>query len=878
MKKILALVLILAMLIPMGAIAQAEEADVRPFYAIQWADFKSDLTYNWYMPYFWANSGRMNDPLHSVAWNNEYDITKIAYKLKELFDTYPEGTRYLNYCLVATAFGTLAEDVVFVDKGVEVSQQWLSAFLKVYSEIGGKLDGLSAGTAFEDLYAVYIHDRYWRKDNLIYQKIVDNPLYATDIRPALEARGFKFYDNISEYTPEIYSIHPNAGAEYSQSRAIWDAVLRSYINGKITEACAPLWEYYPDAQVSDYQSKNVKSWLKELTDNGGTIVAGGNYTAAGTASSKNGYSSRPSGFYEDSTTKTPVYRTLPGFNRAIYEDTVFHHFLYDVNIFKNTYLGADDGKVNFWIAHYFNTNSDPLGTARTPYYTETLLHMGMLDPQYFLGFILESDVGSTEDYEFSFQILDQIMGELTRVVGGTDRKPIDVTTTWNEYFVISGMQVGGKNIWRLTPDTSMVSLENFQVAGDDPTFSVAGQTVTFPQGTIIETGVIQGLDENENVIDNNHCGYWIETPADVIPVMSRIENYHSTYPAYSEDYEVFVPGTEYNYNNALPANCWEAKKVGSGSATVQTVGDNQVLALTGGFTLKNVNMPKNITAGDTYAENQAWEVEVTIPSDMATDAELVLLNASDAKKKSDDGGFKVAGNKVYYSQNGEYTELADVTLNPGSTYRFVRDMNFNNAESYTCDYYVYDGEGKLLGSEKDVVIGATFALPVVGIGMSCSGVSGDAVYLDNYKLYPTGVTTDFELYGAKEGMQITEMDQAQAQAVAYRLSWMNATNTEAVYKVMAAFYNGDKLVEEKVIKEIKMTPGLERIDTGVVETPEGQSVLVYLKAESVAADNNEKTPSEPNMILILGIAAAVVIVSVAVVLLLVPKKKTKKKK
>ena len=151
MKKILAFVLVLAMLVPMGMMVQAEEAEVRPFYSIQWAGFESELTYTWYMPYFWANSGRMNDPLRSIAWNNEYDITKIAHKLKDLFDTYPEGTRYLNYCLVSTAFGTLAEDVVFVDKGVEVSQQWLSAFLKVYSEIGGKLDGLSAGTAFEDL-------------------------------------------------------------------------------------------------------------------------------------------------------------------------------------------------------------------------------------------------------------------------------------------------------------------------------------------------------------------------------------------------------------------------------------------------------------------------------------------------------------------------------------------------------------------------------------------------------------------------------------------------------------------------------------------------------------------------------------------------------
>lgn len=875
MKKILAFIMILALLIPMGTIAHAEEAEVKPFYIIQWSNFKSELSYNWYMPYFWANSGRMNQPLESIAWNNEYDISKMAKNLKELFDTYPDGTRYINYNLVGTAFDVLQEDVIFVDKGVEVSQQWLSAFLKEYYALGGKLDGLSTGIAFEDLYAIYVHDRYAKKDPMIYKKIVENPLYATDIRPKLKERGFKFYENITDLTPEIYSIHPNSGSEYSASRGIWDAVLRSYINGKITEACEPLWEYYPEASVSDYQSKNVKTWLKELNDNGGLVSSTANITTAGTASSKNGYSSRPHNFYLNAAANGVAFKTLPGFNRAIYEDSVFHHFLYDANIFKNTYLGSDSGSINFWVAHYFNTNSDPLGVAKTPYYTEAMLHMGMLNPQYFLGFILENDAGGEEEFELSLQILDQILGELTRVVGGADRKPIGVNVTWNDYYVVSGMQVGGKNIWRLTPDTSMVSLEDFKVESNDPTFSVAGQTITFPQGKIIETGTIYGWDKEENLIENNHCGYWIETPIDVMPVTSRVESYHSTYPAYAEDYEGFEVGMEYNYKNALPVSCWEIKKVGNGSALIQADGDNQVLALTGSYTLKNVNMPKNITAGDTYAENQAWEVEVKIPSDMAGDAELILLNAFDTKKKSDDGGFKVVGNKVYYSENGAYTELSGVSLTPGNKYRFVREMNFNDAEAFSADYYVYDADGKLLGSAKNIGINE-FELPVAGIGMSCDGIAGEALLLDNYKLYPTKVGYDFELYSADLGVKVKETDKAQAQDVAYRFSWMNATNTETDYKVMAAYYAGDKLVEEKVIEEIKMAPGAERIDTGIVNAPEGQSVLVYLKSDTPAADSEGKTPSSPNLILILVIAAAVVMVAAVLVLLLLPKKKTKK--
>ena len=179
MKKILAFIMILALLIPMGTIAHAEEAEVKPFYIIQWSNFKSELSYNWYMPYFWANSGRMNQPLESIAWNNEYDISKMAKNLKELIDTYPDGTRYINYNLVGTAFDVLQEDVIFVDKGVEVSQQWLSAFLKEYHALGGKLDGLSTGIAFEDLYAVYVHDRYAKKDPMI---LCTLPIFVPSLR------------------------------------------------------------------------------------------------------------------------------------------------------------------------------------------------------------------------------------------------------------------------------------------------------------------------------------------------------------------------------------------------------------------------------------------------------------------------------------------------------------------------------------------------------------------------------------------------------------------------------------------------------------------------------------------------------------------------
>ncbi len=834
------------------------EVEIQPYYMVNWGKFEPEYSNVYEMPYFWAYGLEPGDTEGRIAWNHETNIDKLVQNLKEEFDSRPAGTRYINFCLPSTAFHDLVEDVVFMDKAVAVVQSWLREFLLKYKEAGGQLDGLVVDVEYLNVYAIYIHSRFFGKDKFVYKKIMDNPLYAERIRPELEARGFQFYEPVSDYTPEIYGIHPSAGAQYSQCDDIWDAVMRSYLNTSVTEACAPVWEYYPDAIVSDYQSKNIKSWMKELNDAGTLTTLGGNYTGAGNSNNENTYSVRPYNFFTSKSDNTAEYKTVAGYNRALFENNPFFMFQYDANLMKNTYIAADGEDVSFWISTYRYNQHNKNSVSFTPYYTETLLHMGMLDPSAYLGYIIESEVGYQDDYELSLKIINDIMAELTRVVGAADRKPIDVIPNWNNYYVLSGMNAGGKNIWRLTPNTYKVALEDFQVEGAaDLTFSVLGQTITFPQGKIIENG---------EVTEVGTCGYWIETPADVVPVASRTENYYSTYPAYGEDYDGFEVGTEYNFNTALPAACWEVKKVGDSSAIVQADpadASNQVLALKGTYTLKNVKMPKNITAGDTYAENQAWEVQVTIPGDMAEDAELVLLNAGGAKKKTNDGGFKVIGTKVYYSQNGEYAEMSGVKLIPGSKYTFLRQVELLGEDACTSDYYVLDAAGKLLGSAKDIAMG-TMEIPVASISMSCTGVTGEAVLLDNYKLYPTGVTAEFALYDAKTGMEVTDPDTPRSGDTAYRLSWMNTTNTVKTYKVMAAYYQGDQLVEEKEIFQVQLSPNTEGVETGVVEAAEGQSIRIYLQSVEEPAGN---------VWMIVIICAGVVLAAGAVALVIWKKKK-----
>ena len=96
----------------------------------------------------------------------------------------------------------------------------------------------------------------------------------------------------------------------------------------------------------------------------------------------------------------------------------------------------------------------------------------------------------------------------------------------------------------------------------------------------------------------------------------------------------------------------------------------------------------------------------------------------------------------------------------------------------------------------------------------------------------------------------------------------------------------ETLIEEKVIKEVKLAANFEGLDYGVVEVPEGQTVRVYLRNDNPAEDDDvigggnagNKAGGLSTPLLIMIIAAGVIVVAAVVVLLLTGKKTSKKKK
>ena len=440
MKKLLAILLVLLMVLPMCLVTNAAGAsdEIQPFYFLNWeGKFVEDFDYVYEMPFFYTARKQGMTEL-KVSCYGTSDPLLLAAELKEVFNARPEGARYIKFLSPGAAIYSTTEHYVYMENMVKLVSEWLEVFLAEYHKIGGKLDGLVLDIEYLEGSSYYL-SQHAKKDMYLYQKIVEHPSYKTTLRPLLEERGFEFWPNITPETPEIYSADQNSGSKYAQSRSIWDTVIRNRMAIYQTEAIMPtLTKYYPNARVCDYQICNTYSWLKGMSDKGG-VGSGGNQVACGNTSNDNSYSSRPgSGFYKDN--GAPIYKNIQGYNKTEFKANPFNMILWDSNLFKDMLAAAPEGRVSAWVAFWCYNRGRADGYSETPYYSELLYHIGMTNPAPYLGYIVQSEVtAKNEDYDEALMVVDEIMGELTRVAGAKNRKALTIPSNWNNNFIISGM-------------------------------------------------------------------------------------------------------------------------------------------------------------------------------------------------------------------------------------------------------------------------------------------------------------------------------------------------------------------------------------------------------------------------------------------------------
>ena len=449
-------------------------------------------------------------------------------------------------------------------------------------------------------------------DGELFTRIEQNAGYS-DLRARLEELGFVFttadqYNNSSEVTkfdsviandqnvvrvphselltimdklsvnPHSLAEGPSAGVDYiyndwtvaaekSVSRSIWNQVMDEMERDAINEAVlVPLLKYFPDATLSDYQAAAQHSYNETLVWNG-QPESYSNIYPAGNATNMNAYSGRA--------------KSTPDGYIGSWSATAFNSALFEVKFAKDALAVAQDyygiNKQHVEVASYSygrmeEYKDDGTGVlagkvydgaySETPYYTEVMLHLGLATDEPFMGYIIDSEETKKEEqyggvgYKACIEIFDDILAELTAVAGYSDRKPIRTAANWNGSYILSGMYAGGRNIWRITPDTSVVSLADFNQTTNngDPTFVIDGLTITFPGGRIVETDItidgVQVLEDGSKVTHTaGSCGYWIETSADVEPVITGTAGRYTDKTLYSETADIKTIAADEIYHN-----------------------------------------------------------------------------------------------------------------------------------------------------------------------------------------------------------------------------------------------------------------------------------------------------------------------------------------
>ena len=851
MKRAFSLILVSVMLLATVFMckvdANAAEVEKKPFYLSNWDEVDTEEYEHIYdKPYFWAvnENGEIK-----VSYGKETTIAGMAQKMKEEFDKMPDGSgmRIMNVRALQVRFmNEHPEAKVFFDEGAKNMAAWMDEFLKEYKRIGGKIDEIHSDFEYIYGYAQYLTNSFNAGETEVFNDIVNHPAYQTRLRPMLEERGFTFAAKPLDTMPEalkkqfneLNNVKASSGSQYDKDRQIWNNCIRNLHIQYLEEAFyEPAIKYYPDILFDDWITRDAYAWNKEIPEEGDVRYLGGNTVATSTMTNYSYYNYAPFVQWVQQSESDTSYRKPTSHIDAIYEKNAFNMALWEINTTKNVAtIAVEQGKqIGIHFAYFDwalqHSKNGPGGSSGTAYYTESFFHAGLVDPV-FGGYVITAEAGSGAEYEYRLQVINEILAELTRVAGYADRKPIVMPVNWNDSFAISGMYANGRNIWRITPDTSTgVSKKKFLVKADENevVFYNKGQTITFPKGNIIEDGDISAVGT---------CGYWVQTPADVKPIVTNDADRYAEYPAYYEVFDNYETGATFDYKILKNSHTWESWVRDGGSATItEGTGKDKALTIKGNAFLSNVKVPEYITAGDNYAKQQVWELAFKLDSLPTGDAEVKLLSATSGSGVNTDGGFRIFDGKLYYGKIGEYQAFENITLAANTEYKVKRVFDFRDSDNILCNYYIYDASGKLLDKAENVVI-PSLTLPVQKIGISTENFASGVLHVDDYKLYATGVTTDLEIYNADTGMLVADATAAQSTNTAYRLSWMNASDATKIYNVVATYSDGTK----QILASIEMLPGSDAVNTGVVKLADGKSVTITLEeTETQVPDAGDDT-------------------------------------
>ena len=310
------------------------------------------------------------------------------------------------------------DGLIWWDNGTEVVHRRFERFFAEYKQKGGKLDFLIMD--FEKGMSIWHLGRNPKK----FKEIEKDPRF-----PEIAAQlGFNDLSNLSNNYLK--------STDYIRWNSLMQKRVAGYVNKAIYE---PVKKFYPNVSMSNYSYRDFSEKFPVPDKNGHK-----NYMF---------YPKRHVGTHQS----PYIYCILGNIIRSKFagKATPFNGFKYSLNVLRSAKLASDIPLLP-WISYKRFKESQ---VKNSDLYQEMIFHIGLSGVKTFLLWNprpwkknMDIKLVANDDQD---KIVSDCLHQLDEMIGKGGTSCVEQLIPWSADYVLTGMRLKDKSIWRFTPDTGV---------------------------------------------------------------------------------------------------------------------------------------------------------------------------------------------------------------------------------------------------------------------------------------------------------------------------------------------------------------------------------------------------------------------------------------
>jgi len=479
---------------------QGESEFSEEFVAYSWSDHALTEGIENIVPFYWLRGNNIG----------AFGSNQVAQEAKEATDAMPQGEKAIFiWNDLARDINTNDLDVVINSQGetqghttqggnfVPYRDVWwengradvknqINSFFEEYKQIGGEVDviildvevGMS-NWALNNIANTKYESSLDDQNRIDYYLAIQNDPRYSEIQQELSFSDILYVANYLDFR--------NTAHEYDYLE--WNELMYDRLSEFYKESIYnPIKSNYPSIRLNEYNHHYWSDDFPVPDRNGHPIYLRGDGTHTGTYQTRAIYGQGGN-----------VYGGRPPEGVDDYPYTKFNSFRYHVNQIRSVALSSD---VPFapWISHKGWQDSI---LRDNDYYQELIYHTVLTNLGYFLYWNPPNAIIPADQEDD--QLVSNLLKKSDKLIGYSGKNTlVSDISEWTDDYVLSGMESGGRKVWRLTFEGDINVDE-----GEDLTFSTNDFEIAFPEGVIYES-------------QYSSQGYWVIQPLDKSPIISEI--------------------------------------------------------------------------------------------------------------------------------------------------------------------------------------------------------------------------------------------------------------------------------------------------------------------------------------------------------------------